>query len=211
MLSHSARWSSSLDAVVAEQVRVGQHDDAPLAVLGGRRSAGAPGAEARRVRTGEDRAPFGAPIRRRRGTGTRSRTRRAGRPRVPRAARSARARRGSRSARPRVLVVLDGVVVELQPEPCEQLVEVVAVLLLLGLAEHDRARRRRARTPRSRRAPTALSRGEPEPVVRSQFGLRRVRDHEQVAAVERPGVERAARRWRATTKSRSASTAAARA
>ncbi len=36
-----------------------------------------------------------------------------------------------------VLVVLDGGVLDLDPEPGEQLVEVVAVLLLLGLAEHD--------------------------------------------------------------------------
>jgi hypothetical protein len=40
---------------------------------------------------------------------------------------------------PVVLVVLDGVVFEVEPEPGEQLVEVVAVLVLLGLAEHDQA------------------------------------------------------------------------
>ena len=38
-----------------------------------------------------------------------------------------------------MLVVLDGVVVDVQAEPREQLVDVVAVLLLLGLAEHDQA------------------------------------------------------------------------
>ena len=37
----------------------------------------------------------------------------------------------------RVRVVLDSVVVDVQPEPREQLVEVVVVLLLLGLTEHD--------------------------------------------------------------------------
>ena len=43
-----------------------------------------------------------------------------------------------------VLVVLDGRVGDLDAEAGEQLVQVVAVLLLLGLAEDDRGRRRRS-------------------------------------------------------------------
>ena len=69
-----------------------------------------------------------------------------------------------------VLVVLDGVVLELQPEAREQLVEVVAVLLLLGLAEHDQAAAARTRTPRSRRARRRSAAASPVPVVRSQAG-----------------------------------------
>ena len=52
-----------------------------------------------------------------------------------------------------VLVVLDGVVLQVQAEARQQLVEVVAVLLLLGLAEHDQPAAAARRTPRSRRAP----------------------------------------------------------
>ena len=84
-----------------------------------------------------------------------------------------------------VLVVLDGVVLEVQPEAREQLVEVVAVLLLLGLAEHDQPAAAARRTPRSRRAPrrsAAASRCRSSAPTR----VRRMRDHEHARSRAAP-------------------------
>ena len=124
-----------VDAVVAEEVGVGEHHDPAGAVPGHRR-------QRRRRRSSARRGPRDHPraVGERQGAGA-----------VEAGIGDAGERIGAGGVRrldevgedparrlaAMVLVVLDGRVLDLDPEPAEQLVEVVPVLLLLRLAEDD--------------------------------------------------------------------------
>ena len=118
-----------------------------------------------------------------RGTGRR-------RPRAPAGRRRVRARPAklgedpARSA-PVVLVVLHGVVLEAQPETRQQLVEVVAVLVLLGLAEHDQpASARHERLDRVELVSAQPRRAGARRPLPGRLG--RMRDHEHAGAGAAP-------------------------
>ena len=123
-----------LDAVVAEEVGVGEDDD-PAGTVARHRRERRIGRRGARVGTGED--PPAVAENERPGpveAGLADAGERVG------AAAVGGDQVGEDPARriaAVVLVVLDGRVLDLDPEPREQLVEVVAVLVLLGLAEHD--------------------------------------------------------------------------
>ena len=125
------------DAVVAEQVRVGQHDDPPLAVLHHRRERGA--GRRSRVVGASDRA--GAVVQRQRPGAIEAC---AVHPRqqvdagVPVGGVAELGEHPGRRLAV-VLVVLHGAALDGDPEPRQELVQVVAVLVLLGLGEDDQA------------------------------------------------------------------------
>ena len=170
-----------VDAVVAEQVGVGEHDDPPLPVRRGHDQRGSRDRR-RRVRAREHDGAVAARDRRRPVQAGRVHARE----QIATATASPALQVGEHPARSAhvVLVVLDGVVLEMQPEPLQQLVEVVAVLVLLGLAEHDQpaaARDERLdRVELGGAQPRRPGSGRPLPAR-----VRRMRDHEHAGAGQR--------------------------